>query len=240
MVGSIFGHQNILVIFKKDNKIHISVYDPHGTNDVKKIHAVSEKFLTRIRNIYPDTIVISPRVTVSCPIGLQRYAKDRFGWCMIFSLFWLYCVLYISSKTDNGVTMDNIYLVEKIILKYAKSPELLYSMTIKFAIYLINSYLELVKNTDPEYNKILSNTIETIIGDTDNIKETPYKKPKSESTVKERTVYLKQVTKSGSRKSNRKQDGSDCENDVDCLSDICKSNKCISYSDAYDTKKRKK
>lgn len=236
-----FVHQNIIIIFKQEGKIHIAIYDPHGVKAIKPIRKTSNKFLQQIQNLKPDIFVIRPRFIVSCPIGLQKYANDNFGWCIMFSLFWLYCVLYISLKTKNGITINNIKLVEQILLQYAKSPQLLYIMTKKFAVYVTNSYIQFItRNGNPNFNRELTKEVKRVIKSEPSIEKSKYKKHKKMSSKKEQTQYYKTLSKHAKEKSNRKQDGASCKKDDDCLSDICKQNKCISYSDAYGSKKRKR
>lgn len=233
------SHQNIIIIFKDEEKIHLSVYDPHGSQYYSEIQKAADNFLIQLRDLYPDIFVISPRVTVSCPIGLQAYANDDFGYCVVFSLFWLYCVLYISSKSNNGLNLNNIHFVEKFMIFYAKKPKKLFNMTIKFSIYLINSYIELLtKKGNPQFNIQFAKLIKYNIKDEADIKELSHKRV-SIGTETERKKYLKKASISGTLKSTRKKDGDICKHNDDCMSDICNDQKCISYSDAYKTKKRK-
>jgi hypothetical protein len=234
------GHSNILIVFKKEGKIYLSIYEPHGSDvDSSPYLKLSNYLMYKLYDLYPDLIVVSDRTSVSCPRGLQAYAKDEKGWCVIFSLFWLYCVLYISSKTNNGINLNNIYLIEHAIIYLAKKPEILYIMTVKFSMYLSSSYLEYIEGLSPKLKENFNNMFKTrlhkrISEDWFNTTQYSDKSDMSESDKIERQKYLDNVSNTGhSQHSKRKPDGAQCSINANCLSDICKDNKCLPYSSAY-------
>jgi hypothetical protein len=136
------AHQNILLAFKSvsTDKIIIMIYDPHGAHAATKIVGLlSTSFMMRMMDVEPDVFLIDRRDKLSCHYGLQAITDDRIGLCMSFSLLWLYILMQVSKNTNNGVTPNNIAMIEHIIIR-DYSPARVIEITDSFIMLLINAF----------------------------------------------------------------------------------------------------
>lgn len=231
------GHQNIILAFKTKNshRVTLAVYEPHGSESSSVI-MLSNELLYFIIDVAPDKFKIASRFRVSMPEGLQSYANDNLGYCIAFSLFWLFCVLYISKVTNGRVDLSNIRYVEIYIKKFAKSPEYLMKIVYDFSLFLVNKYITLMSTRSPRFNEVFASNVFYNIRMTTDIKK---KRDQSKRELpldiqKEQEKYLSNVVlSSGKRKIYRKNDGEKCNSNSDCASDICNSNKCVPRERKY-------
>ena len=108
------GHANMLLIYKGISKVYIMLYEPHGAEGLR----MSEDRKTQYNKMNNDFIdfmegVISSQekerevqivnsYKISERIGIQRYMKDRNGYCYMITSFWLYIILSIIKQRESG------------------------------------------------------------------------------------------------------------------------------------------
>ena len=86
-------------------------------------------------------------------IGLQSLTSEfDIGFCMIFSYFWLYCVLCIIIYNVQRGTYTNskewIEYLERIIIKNTKNSMLFYSKIVKFTETITMNIVKKMNNTN--------------------------------------------------------------------------------------------
>jgi hypothetical protein len=224
------AHANILLAFKdKDsNKIFLVLYDPHGSKLDSSIRKTSNALLKSIKECDSNFVVLS-RKNISCPIGQQSYANDTMGYCVMFSLFWLYCVLKISKKSNYQIDINNIKYIEKSIIRntsssrgLTKKPSL-WNTILNFSMFLSNEYIGLLSKNPDFYVSYINSFL--VHYNYEYEKTLPYLYD-DESLTKEE---IKSIERTSSGKTKRKVDYEKCKNDNDCLSGNCKKNICVPY-----------
>ena len=106
------GHSNMLLIYKGKTTTYLMLYEPHGAEGVQspKDYIALQysdmtnsfiKFLTGvIQPIHKEiergnerTVVVMSAYNVSEREGIQKFMKDKNGYCSMISSFWLYIIL---------------------------------------------------------------------------------------------------------------------------------------------------
>ena len=253
-------HMNILLAYydKNKGKIYLSVYEPHGSEVEKSISDLSDKLPMYMKKASPDIFIITERSSLSCPIGTQAHAKDQYGYCVMFSYFWLYCLLIITNNKGTELTMNDINTIEPAIIDYFDKAEDMMEMIVKFSIYIIDKYIEyitthLTPDERYEFHKILATSVGNlsyvithggilaVLNQGINKVTNPIKSLAKDwfpsKKDKKMKRHLKNVQEKAEEISTRKLDNEDCKEDSECLSDICHENKCSSFK--TDRKRRK-
>jgi len=136
VVNKTSGHATVLIMEKQDNIWNFYYYDPNGSSNTD----YSYQFLDMLLRYQNKKISIIPITKISCPISIQKYTEEKIGFCLMFSFFWIYCILNII----NGMKKTGTYSplrswigsVDKILLDYEKSN--LYNIVVSFGIKLVN------------------------------------------------------------------------------------------------------
>uniref|UniRef100_A0A6C0I595 Uncharacterized protein n=1 Tax=viral metagenome TaxID=1070528 RepID=A0A6C0I595_9ZZZZ len=163
------NHRNIMLLHKKEtNKsiyFQIYIYEPHGTdikkskipqhildNFVKELNRNTKKFRNNHDEDRDIIFSLIDKTEISCPRGLQSYAKKYdIGMCVYFSHFWYYmlfmCMINKNLNKDFDI-VDLITVLEtdfiKTINNIAKNEEgqqLLYKLMVRFSYYNMQEYL---------------------------------------------------------------------------------------------------
>jgi len=99
------AHANMIIIEKIDNNINVYHYEPHGIDqrivNVYKTKTILKLFINGLKrsnesisnNLY--TINDDDLFKTSCSVGMQKWSKDRVGFCYWYTIFVLYNILYI-------------------------------------------------------------------------------------------------------------------------------------------------
>jgi hypothetical protein len=260
------GHKNMLLAFKdtKKKKIVLSLYEPHGYGVKDNISAVSDTFLNYLYTSRPDLFKIAPRTSMSCYKGAQAYTGDPFGFCVMFSYFWLYCILKIAKK--HPITFREIKYIEKSLIQHLK-PDELFTIVLKFSVEYTKSCLNILyelengkyrvpfeqdvynnvkKEFAKQYSKnpsfdpkksIVSLNIplhKKIIDYIQGWIPKPLDPEISAEDRKEQEEHLEKVQNMGNIKSLKIVDGFPCKQSTDC-----ESNKCVSKKTKQKTAKGK-
>ena len=237
------AHANMLFTYydKKREKIKISLYDPNGSGIDKDY--LSHKLLELIKNENPSLFEIIPRTDISCVEGMQTYTSDYTGFCVMFSFFWLYCILNIS-KNNSDIKLEEIKYVEKLIIGMLP-PKILYNIVMKFMTIFTHECFE--KGNIGNMKVFNEHFFTTAVTQVDpmfifNNKESqPSYFGKFMDFFKlnniEKTMINEQEKKANETTIKRKNNENCIVND-DCFSDLCKNNKCISYQKYSDSLKK--
>jgi len=133
------GHATVLIMEKYDSGWNFYSYDPNGYDNINSDFKTSSLIRELIKHLNKKITVI-PITEISCPTSIQKYTDDNIGFCLMFSFFWIYCILTII----NDMKKNNAYiplqywigLVDKILIGCEKS--YLYSVVVSFGIKLVN------------------------------------------------------------------------------------------------------
>lgn len=162
-----YGHLNVFFThyIREKNSMEIVVYEPHGTipptgRKQESIHYTKiDLFLQGIKDILKMKgiyVKILPRYTVSCPIGLQSKTKDTTGFCVVYSLFMVYCVLWMirAGKYKQGLRELLSNIEEDVIKIFDKKLDRLLTI---FIISVSNIVLEYIpKSMMKNFTKVLA------------------------------------------------------------------------------------
>jgi hypothetical protein len=139
------GHAMNLIAFPKDNKIILNIYDTNGVIARKSNPGkITTLLIKRMMEVAPDVFEVANRADISCKIGLQHASKDKEGYCVLFALFWLHCLLYITNRSRYGINDKNILLLETCLLEVSNNQ--LLDLMKSFAMVLVSSYVAETKN----------------------------------------------------------------------------------------------
>ena len=130
---------------KVNNKYFLFHYEPHGANE-KSIATTSKftNFLKLLTSAKNSNFVLK-NMTDKCYIGMQSYTSNQdIGYCSVFSLFWLYCTLYITiyqlNKGNYKLSENWFHLVEDHIIRTYKAEDL-YKIIVNFGFNLYIEYM---------------------------------------------------------------------------------------------------
>ena len=147
------AHQNLLIIYRSDNvHYHLGIYDPHGTAVAHNIET-KQIFLTQLcqqlRQLLPEFQFTALEFDqVGCPVGLQSVTGEKIGYCVMFSYFWIYCVLRCLPllKMYPAINFASIELaiLEQSISpnEYLQKPNYLMNIVMNFAVAYCSFFLE--------------------------------------------------------------------------------------------------
>lgn len=224
--GYDWGHQNLILLIydKKLNKIRVAVYDPHGSYVDKKIQDVSNKFVDALVQVNSSFMKIN-RTDLSPKLGMQIYSCERVGFCIMYSLLWLYCVISVTKTFNNRITINQIKYIDEYLIWKIMETDGMESTMLQFSTFIILKYIE---NLQPKslrhlhifINKKMPKTIKEIMTE-----KPKFKKAKKKLTKKQRNRLERLAMEETIRKIN----GSECESDNDCMSDHCVDGICQDY-----------
>jgi hypothetical protein len=152
------GHANLIFAFKNENMIELVVYDAHGSNPhgLNPVCYVQSNYLVQsLQNVDPTTFVNKGRHMISCPIGLQTHGKDKTGLCMLYSLFFLSCVLQVSKEVDIVSNLNQLNIIEQCIIN-SFQPEELEKIVVKFSLQLFTFHYEKCRNKIKDFDQLFN------------------------------------------------------------------------------------
>jgi hypothetical protein len=140
------GHANSIILQElKDGSINIVHYEPQGSkhnHDLLNFINWLKRKLNAKRRV-PNPPLSSPNTK----LGLQTYSKDSLGFCVFYSLFWLYIsslMLHHLNKYGRNYIIADWYLIVDQRLKKLYDSDQIYMIIYRFATSLLYD----------EYNKI--------------------------------------------------------------------------------------
>jgi hypothetical protein len=223
------SHANMLLLYKNSQGVvSIALYEPHGSkNNVKwvsRVDSVIENIVTSYNTMYGEGSMINiNRAEVSCPLGLQSVGSTPSlrGYCLMFSYLWIYLFMTIVktrgiksvTQSADDTIIDIMRNLERSILtsRYVSGDKhrQITLLVMNFATYLINTYIEYVSQINKNVISILELRIKSkIIKFASSYKDSNINK-----------IYTE------------KEDGSYCENSVECKSGECYQNRCINWKE---------
>jgi hypothetical protein len=255
-----YGHRNGLLMFKNKKHWDIYLYEPHGG---KNVEYIVSKFIYMLRDYLKEGkegIIIHTHLVEYkniCPLGLQAKGYDPIGLCVVFSYFWLFNVLIVKFLQPN----ITIYTIEKTLIEKISSNKDSVELTermLEFCQVIVFKYIENMTN-NPKYPNFITDferVFKELVEENEKEMKSKHYSQITESDLffeiepvknvrnytpedlKEMDEYISQL-ESGTHesqldRSRRKRDESPCDNDSDCLSDLClydderKENRCKS------------
>lgn len=130
------GHSNVIFCEFTGSKIILNCYEPLN----KYQHAIEQV----LYNLSVNHKGIIYNENLRSGEGAQKYAKDDAGYCVMFSLFWLYIVLNIVVYNINHDSyVLSKYWIEEVEKYYISmlQPKELFEIVITFGISLMNDFL---------------------------------------------------------------------------------------------------
>jgi hypothetical protein len=162
------GHANLIFAFKNENMIELVVYDPQGSNPYEsfnpmnrnqtngpKFYDQSNYLVQSLQNVYPKTFRNKGRHMISCPRGLQTHGYDNTGLCLLYSLFFLSCVLQVSKEVDIVSNLNQLNIIEHCIIN-SFQPEELQKIVVKFSLQLFTFHYEKCRNKIKDFDEIFN------------------------------------------------------------------------------------
>lgn len=133
-----------------ENTIVFNYYEPHGYEKLIGEFEMLD-FLEDLQKASNNVIYVEYKLTEE--LGSQLYSKDDTGYCVMFSLFWIYVVLNIVmyNLINNTYEVSVLWIdkVEKYYIEKMESKKL-YEIVVTFAIELFNNTIENFSTKDQE------------------------------------------------------------------------------------------
>ena len=247
------GHASVLIILKNNDGLELFIYDPNGMYSFYKQY--TSVFLETLKKYLKlnskkhtkkiDIIIMPEKIFGIKPSTLQVLfeVEKKYGYCGIFSLFFLYCFLVVFIKTKNKnftFLLQHIYLY--FIQKFEKEgSNKVYFSIVNFAnnikdIFLrkINQY-ENKTNILVKINEYIIYLVEIFKGGKEYIDE------KSDEYIlindntdildNENRNYDEELKLLDWKNIKEKRENEKCKIDDECISKLCVKNKCTKPND---------
>ena len=242
-IGLEKNHLAVLFISKKDSTLYFYIYDPMGKQGI--YYENIKVFLYELENCFyslETNFIFDITIINKTDHSLQYYSdKKKYGYCVIFSAFFLYCIVMIlNSEILNSRNIDFEMLInttidnlEKILQE--KGPEKYYFLMVSFANIIKDDFLLQIQNKQ--------NIIEII---NNKIIYHYYKFPRTEQFFLSRPLidrkkdeikqnktrnYDKELKLLDWNNIKEKRENEECKIDNDCISKKCYKNKCTKPND---------
>lgn len=148
-----------------NNKTVLNYYEPHGTKFfTKEIASVLDK-IQRSSN----GKIITNYYGMSNYIGAQLYSLDSVGYCVMFSLFWIYLVLNIVVyNINNNSYIPSTFWIDEVEYYYMKllTRRDIMDIIVTFAIQQFNDFIHLIAPYPHAVEYVLDDTKELLLKQT--------------------------------------------------------------------------
>ena len=229
--GKKSGHANLILmnLDTNTNTIYLSLYEPHGAQVAEYISQHTNNLMNVIAASVPN-IRIVPRTVISDPRGLQAQACDRVGYCVVFSLLWLFTVLNVSVKTRHPLSLSEISYIEPALTNLLRTPSNIMKLAKNFAALLYNQYITLItRGGNEKFHDIYQDHFYDLL----DYKGYPSNRPglfsaiAGLSSIPAEYRHLKRLSDMASEETQRADDGTSCIVDENCMSSLCVNKKCV-------------
>lgn len=219
------GHRNLLVVLKlRPDKFIVLTYDPHGYESATTKAIARDQLLAYMKQNMPRKYVWMPLETTTCPQGLQARARDRVGYCVMFSNFWFYCLLrcfhLLLNQTHRVKQFQQAVLsIESTILEEVNAQSLMMVIT-NFAVQFCEHFwtsVQLTPDQMRDYDRLMY----------EHIKSDASLLPKGHKSMSRSSLYLSDSPRNYTEEKMRADDGEKCQSNADCQSHCCHSDKRI-------------
>ena len=247
------GHSVILIISKNNKNLKLFIYDPNGSRSsyykyITSFLKLLQKCLElNSKNYFEKVDIIDQKTFGNGEYNLQYMFEynENFGYCTIFSLFFLYCflILFQKSKSKNIENIINdiyFYFYEKFSDKKYNHKKIYFFM-VNFANNIKDIFLSKLndyKDKDREF--ILEKINMYIFMSINNVKNIFVKEDIGEDHIliknnninnNEKREYDKEMNLLDWRKIKEKRENEKCYKDDQCISKLCVKNKCTKPND---------
>jgi hypothetical protein len=141
------SHSMVLMLNYSKNDLIMYLYDPNGGNNIfyEELYFFSNEIKKHFEYDNSDNnraMIYSENICKRIHFLPKDY--DGKGYCLIYGLFFIYCVFSILQKID----MDLLKLIQliqhNILIECPLNEELFFKMMVNFSFYIKNSYLKTV------------------------------------------------------------------------------------------------
>lgn len=243
-----YGHRNIIFSYITEpdkegkKKVYLSVYEPHGSDldyfsmsHYGGIDRLLEQMIGYINTTTDYQAELIPRKMTSCPAGPQSM-DTTIGFCIMYSFFWLYCLLHVMNVEKDDRIEDFPYLISNIDRLIMSDPKKVPVAIYNFTVYMVNSYLENISpNLQARFvQKLNDNFFLRIQAEMIPVKEN--------KMVRQPPISLKrkrEIEQEASSPYTRRKTELSCDINAECASDLCVRGKCVDFNDYYGGKECK-
>ena len=140
------GHANMLLIYKGISKVYIMLYEPHGAEGLSmaefrktQYNKMNNDFIKFMQDLIESQekerhdrreVKIVRSYQISEAIGIQRYMRDKNGYCYMITSFWLYIILSIINQREKSWRQQAV-LEEKFMLNLNYIEQCVYNIVDK-------------------------------------------------------------------------------------------------------------
>lgn len=228
------GHRNMLVVMKmRPDRYFVLKYEPNGYEDDTEHPRLRNHLLENLQmalSKVSSKYVWLPMQATSCPIGLQRVSTAKIGYCVMFSNFWLYCLLRCFPLLIRLQQVESfqraVHSIEQIILDEV-DPGSLSLLVTNFAIRYCDKFFELVQLNSHLSDLFYREVVQLLISD-DGVNEGTRDggSPFTMNSFYDRVDDEKVEHAMDVDEKERQPDGAHCVKNEDCLSHCCRDQKC--------------
>jgi len=137
------AHVNVMLVENIKDFLIWNYYEPHGYNGIIDENVQKMKEMGELcAKIAGKKFIFNQREGAQCPRGIQGLLTGYDpGYCLIFSYFWIWCVLSVIKRMDMYIPSNKwISFVEECVADYIKrDPKLVYKRVISFAYKMYNN-----------------------------------------------------------------------------------------------------
>jgi len=248
-------HHNMLLVYNGKDRITVALYEPHGVRNIQD-DDVAPMFLKNFVKAYNQSLTNKkmraiPMVLSSCPRGFQGRVRERnygFGYCVMYSYFWLYVILHCSSiirkNNISDLDMETIIKSTEMIMldknasmsskdSNSNSEELAIVIN-TFATAVIDKYITELddlqsKVFDGKLYEYMSNYIDNEkFGGQSVMKENKIEmRDEREEKSPSNEKYGDEKYNETHEKQDFRKNGDVCNTDDVCESDVCDNGRCV-------------
>jgi len=161
------AHINVILVENIKDFLIWNYYEPHGYEDGINTSYINEMG-ELCAKIAGKKFIFNQREGAQCPRGIQGLLTEYDpGYCLIFSYFWMWCVLNVIKKMDKYIPSNQwISYVEECVADYIKSDQkLVYKRVISFAYKMHTPSNETLKESDSLTGKYFKKRFEISVDD---------------------------------------------------------------------------
>ena len=239
--GKIDGHASVIFASKENDKLKLFCYDSNGINSEYSYHM--NIFLENLKNcILTQKKFIEIEILKQEFFGIQTVTDfDSPGYCVMYSLFFTFCffkILYVLQKNNYKMTLK--FLIENIenyflLFTQVKGENDFFECILSFSNKLKDGYLIFLENKigSQRYNFFLKKLNFNIL------EQTKFNNKNINSNYIESSTFLNNSNYIGIQRNYdeelkeylesgiiAKYENENCKQNKECVSNICKNNKC--------------
>jgi hypothetical protein len=242
------------------NKWNAYIYEPHGSEKVRPNLVFTIKLISEYAKNNHDMDIQFNLLTHyrKAYTGFQNITREQYGYCIMFTVFWFYCIRQLL-HIDGYNTDTKIIKLEEFVYKICggdidadRTKRCILILVQLFNQHVYNSFMErnsrktiIFENKPSRVIDLMDDKIIEYIKN-DNfpfrtVNGPPVRDEKEEQEEKSIIDYLSSYSKylNPRHYMSRRNDCASCYYDDDCLSDVCYNNVCIPSEYFHEPKDKK-